>query len=131
EVFGASQLIRHESGDPALVMADRRDLDQLCCESEQVVTPTAHIDASCSRSISFSIALSCRSPGVRCRTTSTHGRKNSPEGNSLRRIAPTATHHGGTYPRPSSSPDQESMTGIDGFRIVPSPRTAPSPTRAP
>src|SRR5580704_856641 len=85
----------------------------------------------CSRSAASSWALSWRSPGSSRLMTSTQGKKNSPPGNSRRRDAPTATLQGGTTPRPSSSPVAASITGMLGFRITPSARTAPAPTRAP
>src|SRR5208282_6890608 len=36
EVLGAPERLRHESGHPALVVADRWDVDERCGESEEV-----------------------------------------------------------------------------------------------
>ena len=46
-------------------------------------------------------------------------------------MAATATDHGGTTPRPSSSPVSASITGIEAVSTHPAPSTEPSPTRAP
>ena len=63
--------------------------------------------------------------------TRTQGRKNSLPGYSRRREAWTATHQGGTWPRLSSSPVSASMTGMEGFKMVPSPTTEPRPDPRP
>ena len=65
EVVGAAQRRGHKGGGSALVMADRRDVDELCRQLKQACTRGAHADAPCSRRMSFSVALSWRSPGVR------------------------------------------------------------------
>ena len=46
-------------------------------------------------------------------TTSTHGNPNSPPAKARGRVARTATDHGGTTPRPSSSPVAASSTGME------------------
>ena len=57
--------------------------------------------------------------------------KNSPPGYSRRRLARMATHQGGTTPRLISSPVSASMTGMEGSRKLPAPRTEPRPTWRP
>src|SRR5664279_3338169 len=122
----------HGIGHRSLVVADRRDGDQGGGQSEQATRGLlGHVDTPCARRMSFNCALSCRCPSVRRLITRTQGRKNSPPGNARRREAWTATHHAGTCPRLSSSPVSVSITGMEGFKMVPSPTTAPRPTRAP
>ena len=106
-----------EVGDQGLlVAADRRDVDQLGgAGRRRSVTdrPWLRWLAPWSRRTSLSLDLSWRSPSVSRLMTSTQGRPNSPPGNVRGRVADTATHHGGTTPRLSSSPVSASMTGIE------------------
>src|SRR6202035_6121166 len=77
----------HLVGDRALVAAHRGDRDIARREIQQVT----HVATPWARRTSLSALKSWRSPGSNRRSTSTHGKKNSPPGNSRRLDAPTAT----------------------------------------
>ena len=96
--------------------------------SVTALTSRAQVLAPCSRSTSFSCALSCRSPSVSRLMTSTHGMKNSPPGYSRRRLARMATHHGGHH----AAADLLAGLGVDDRDRRDrgnSPRRAPTPAR--
>ena len=107
------------------VVADRGDVDQLGRGGQQV----GHTETPCSRSSSFSWAVSWRRPSSRRRMTRMQGRPNSPPAKSTGPGRPTPTIHAGTTPRDSSSPVSASMTGMPGLRMHPprGPRPSPDP----
>ena len=126
----APQRVLDQVGQRPLLAADRRDGDQLGrgCQKIAIAPASAQVLAPWSRRTSLSCALSWRSPSVSRLMTSTHGRKNSPPGNSRRRLARTATHHGGTTPR------RDLLAGLgvddgDGRVEDGRPRRAPRPVR--